>query len=249
MVDGKRSDPGSSCSHYSWFEAIPREAACPSLCWVPTTASGTVLLWHRKGPTAPSRGHTQLHRTAHPPQFSVTPLVWDAPRAMPSRAVMVPRRQEHPCAAGTKPPAALPPAGRRPPRASASAGALGQVAHPSGAGPFPARASGAQELCPLSHEQDTWLCFAAPSPWLQGHMGARGGLANAWGHAAEIKPRWHQSEAAPCIDGKDMPGHSRKAAQTQETQHNSRLLHPGIATPASNGAPSPEKACVFQPFQ
>lgn len=105
-----------------------------------------------------------------------------------------------------------------------------------------------QELCPLSHAQDTWPRFAAPSPWLQGHAGARGGLANAWGHAAEIKPRWHQSEAAPCIDGKDMPGHSGKAAQTQETQHNSRLLHPGTATPASNRAPSPEKAGVFQPF-
>lgn len=150
LDDGKRSDPGSCCSHYSWFEAIPREAACPSLCWAPTMASGTVSPWHRKGPTAPSRGHTQLHRTIHTPPFSVTPLVWDAPRAMPSRAVMVPGRQEHPCAAGTKPLAALPPAGRRPPRASASVGALEQAARPSGAGPFPARAAGAVSPLPCT---------------------------------------------------------------------------------------------------
>lgn len=131
---GLKPFPGKQCA--------PLCAGCPP--WLPAVSP-----WHRKGPTASSRGHTELHRTVHPPQLSVAPLVWDAPRAGLSWC---------PGGRSTKPPAAVPAAGTGAAHASAPAGALGLAPRPSRAGPFPARAAGDQELCPLSHAQDTQLC-------------------------------------------------------------------------------------------
>lgn len=103
-------------------------------------------------------------------------------------------------------------------------------------GPFPGTAA---SLYPLSHAQDTWPCFAAPSTAAE----PRGHKAGV-GTAAGMKPRWQQSKAAPCTHSEDVPGHSGKAAQTDRqtdrtpsspSQHSQPLPEPisreGLGTP------------------
>lgn len=159
-------------------------------------ASGTVLPWHTKGAHCTfQRAHTAL---CHPTGLGHS-------QSNAQQGCHGPQQAAASLCCGPKPPAGRGAAGAR-----GLAGLWGSQPGPAVPGPSQA-GQGAQELCPLCHAQDIWLCFAAPVHGCRAHR-------EGWGHEGTQDMRagdmWAHTEGWGHVGTWDMRAGDMRAHRT-----------------------------------